>query len=97
MALRRALGILIALLLLSAQHAAISHALSHLDRQGLPDEQKQLCDQHDAFGTVTGALGGTIVPLVVDALPIFAYSVADLPAASLPGLAPSSRGPPTLL
>jgi hypothetical protein len=97
MALHRTLRILLVLLLLSAQHAALSHALSHLDRQGLPAEQKQLCEQHDAFGTVTGALGGTVATLIADALLVFACSVVDLPAASLPGLTPSSRGPPTLL
>ena len=97
MALQRSLRILLALLLLSAQQAALSHALSHLDRQGLPDEQKQLCEQHDAFGTVTGALNCAILPPAPAARLVSRILIAGLPAASTPGLAPSSRGPPPLL
>jgi hypothetical protein len=97
MALGRTLRILLALLLLSAQHAALSHALSHLDPQGVPAGQKQLCDQHDAFGTVAGALGSASPPSLALPLPVSNSFIADLPAASAPGLAPSSRGPPTLL
>jgi hypothetical protein len=93
----RALRILLALLLLSAQHAALSHAISHLDKHGLPAEEQLLCDQHDALGTVAGALGSAVAPLVAVAVPVVACSVPDLPAASRPGLAPSSRGPPALL
>jgi hypothetical protein len=92
----RGLRILLAILLLSAQQAALSHAIFHLDRQGLPAEQRTLCDQHDALGTVAGALGSVVVPPVAVAVPVRACSVPDLPAASQPGLAPSSRGPPAL-
>jgi len=97
MKLARALRILLALALLSAQQAALSHAISHLDKRGLPAEQQSLCDQHDALGTVAGALGSAGAPLVAVAAPVIACFVPDLPAASRPGLAPSSRGPPTLL
>ncbi len=93
----RALRIFIAFALLSAQHAALSHGVFHLDKRGLPAEQKQLCDKHDALGTVAGALDcAPLLPVAV-ALPVPASFVADLPAASTPGLAPSSRGPPSLL
>jgi hypothetical protein len=97
MALGRTLRILLALLLLSAQHAALSHALAHLDPQGVPAEQKQLCDQHDAFGSVAGAVGCANPPTLAAVRPLSNSFVADLPAASAPGLEPSSRGPPSLL
>ena len=96
MNIARSVRILLAVLLLSAQHAALAHAISHLDRQGLPVEQQSLCDQHDALGTVAGALGSATVLQVAAAVPLFASSVPGLPAASRPGRAPSSRGPPTL-
>jgi hypothetical protein len=97
MAPGRTLRILLALLLLSAQHAALSHAVSHLNERGLPDEQKLLCDQHDALGTVAGALDCTHPPLAAVAPPVPVSFIANLPSASTPGLAPSSRGPPSLL
>ena len=91
----RTLRILFALLLLSAQQAALSHAISHVDDRGLPNEQKLLCDQHDALGTVAGALDCALPPLTGAALPVPVFFAVDLPAVSTPGLAPSSRGPPT--
>ena len=96
MAPGRALRILLALLLLSAQHAALSHAVYHVDGRGLPAEQKLLCDQHDALGTVAGALDGAHLPVAAAAPPAAFDFIAELPAASTPGLAPSSRGPPAL-
>jgi hypothetical protein len=95
--LARSLRILLAVLLLSAQHAALSHAISHLDKHGLPAEEQSLCEQHDALGTVAGALGGAAAPLIAIEFPFLAVFVSDLPAVSRPGLAPSSRGPPTFL
>jgi hypothetical protein len=95
--LRRSLRILLALLLLSAQHAALSHALAHLGPQGVPAEQKQLCDQHDAFGSVAGAVGCANPPTLAAVLAPSGSFPAGLPAACIAGLAPSSRGPPPLL
>ena len=92
----RRLRILFALLLLSAQQTALSHMISHLDDRGLPNEQKLLCDQHDALGTVAGALDCALPPLAVAASPVPVLFVVDLPAVSTAGLAPSSRGPPAL-
>ena len=92
----RGLRILLAILLLSAQQAALSHAVFHLDKHGLPAEQRALCDQHDALGTVAGALGSAAAPLIAVTVPLPSCSFADFPAASRPGLAPSSRGPPAL-
>ena len=97
MALGRTLRILLVLLLLSAQHAALSHAVSHLNEASLPDEQKLLCDQHDALGTVAGGLDCAHLPLAAVAPPVPVSCIANLPSASTPGLAPSSRGPPSLL
>ena len=96
MNIARSVRILLAVLLLSAQQAALSHAIFHFDKHGLPVEQRSLCDQHDALGTVAGALGSAAVLQVAEAVPLFACSIPDLPAASRPGLAPSSRGPPSL-
>jgi len=93
----RALRILLALLLLSAQHAALSHAISHLDKHALPVEEQLLCDQHDALGAVAGVLDSAAIPLVAAAAPFTGCFVGDLPAASQPGLTPSSRGPPSFL
>ena len=92
----RALRILLALLLLSAQQAALSHAVSHLDESRLPAEQRLLCDQHDALGTVAGALDCAVPPLTGLVSPVAVFTAAHLPAISTAGLAPSSRGPPTL-
>jgi hypothetical protein len=95
--LTRSLRILLALLLLSAQQAALAHALSHLDKRGVPAEQKSLCDQHDALGTVAGALNSALVLLPGEAFSDFSFHCMELPSAETPGLAPSSRGPPALL
>ena len=96
MAFGRTLRVLLALLLMSAQHAALSHAISHVDENGLPAEQKLLCDQHDALGTVAGALDSPVVPVACERPADFLFRPLAHPAASMPGLAPSSRGPPTL-
>jgi hypothetical protein len=96
MAPLRALRILLALLLLSAQQAALSHAMSHLDPHGLPDQERLLCDQHDALGAVAGALDCPAVPLPGAAPADLSFHSLELPSAAAPRLAPSSRGPPTL-
>ena len=92
----RALAILLALLLLNAQHAALSHQIAHLANHGLPPAEQQLCGQHDALGTVAGALDGVLPEFDLPGAPQCASVIADLPAANLCGLAPSSRGPPSL-
>jgi hypothetical protein len=97
MAPMRALTILLAFLLLSAQQAALSHAISHMDERGLPSEQRSLCDQHDALGTAAGGLSGAHLPPTEAASPDPVCSAPDLPSAQAPGLAPSSRGPPAFL
>jgi hypothetical protein len=91
----RALRIFIALALLSAQHAALAHQIWHLADKGKLPAQNQLCSQHEALGTVAGALDCPLLPLHGETPSEFRFLSTELPAADLPGLAPSSRGPPT--
>ena len=58
MSLGRVLRVLLAAALLSAQHAALAHGLWHSVDQKSQPAQKQLCGQHDALGTVAGAVCG---------------------------------------
>lgn len=96
MSFARPLRILLALSLLCAQQLALAHQVWHLgDKSGQP-AQKQLCDKHEALGTVAGALHGSAVTQVADAPAGFVVSCACVPAASTPGSIPSSRGPPSL-
>ena len=92
-----ALRILLVLALLCAQQLALAHQVWHLgDTSGQPAQQ-QLCDKHEALGTVGGALHCSAIALVADAPGGFAVSCACVPAASTPGFIPTSRGPPSLL
>ena len=97
MNLARGLRIFLALALLNAQHAALAHQLWHLGDHGAPPAQNQLCDQHHALGTVAGALDCPLVQLSGEVPPDFLYRCIALPTVTTPGLAPSSRGPPTRL
>jgi len=97
MTLVRILRIFIALALLSAQHAALAHQIWHLGDPGKLPAQNQMCAQHEALGTVAGGLDCPFVPMQSDAPAGFVLRSTELPAAALPGRAPSSRGPPTLL
>jgi len=93
----RILRIFVALALLNAQHAALAHQIWHLGDHGKQPAQNQLCDQHDALGTVAGALDCPIVLFAGELPPDFLHRTTALPSATTPGLAPSSRGPPALL
>ena len=96
MKLARVLRVFLALALLSAQQAALSHQLWHVADHGPQPAQELLCDQHDALGTVVGALDSPVA-LPGGAAPAdHRFRSVALPAATTPGLAPSSRGPPTL-
>ena len=97
MTLVRALRIFLALALLNAQHAALAHQVWHLGDHAKLPAQSQLCDQHQALGTVAGAVDCPIVQSASEAPPDFLYRSVNLPVAATPGLAPSSRGPPTRL
>jgi hypothetical protein len=97
MKIARALRILLALALLSAQQVALAHQIWHIGDHGSQPSQRQLCDQHDALGTVVGALDAPIPLLAADATVCASFQSLAPCSASRPGLAPSSRGPPTLL
>ena len=97
MNLNRGLRILFAVALLSAQHAALAHQIWHFGDQGTQPAQSELCGQHDALGTVAGALDCPIIVLSTEAPADFLLRTVAPPSAATPGLAPSSRGPPALL
>ena len=97
MRLAQCLRILLALLLLNAQHAALAHQAWHAGDKSGPPSQQQLCDMHEALGTVAGALDCAGIAPVAVAPAGFFVSRADLAAVCTPGRAPSSRGPPVLL
>lgn len=97
MALARTLRILLALLLLSAQQTALSHQLWHFLKHSPQPAQEQLCGQHDALGTVAGALDSPAASFAGEAPAEFSFPFVALPPAATPGLAPSARGPPAFL
>lgn len=97
MALARSLRILLALLLLSAQQLALSHQIWHFGKDAPDPAQEQICCHHDALGTVAGALDAPATLLTGAAPTEFSYRSVALPSAAMPGLAPSSRGPPAFL
>jgi hypothetical protein len=97
MSLGRVLRVLLAAALLSAQHAALAHGIWHsIDAKSQP-AQKQLCGQHDALGTVAGAVDSSAVTASSESPAAPEFHGVTLPAAKSPGLAPSSRGPPAFL
>jgi hypothetical protein len=96
MKIARALRILLALALLGAQQLALSHQIWHVGDHGSQPAQQQLCDQHDALGTVAGALDAPVPLLAAQAATSPSFQSLEPSSASRPGLAPSSRGPPTL-
>jgi len=94
LSVRRILGALLVVVLLAAQQAALEHPLWHV---GTADEQSPLCAQHDALGTVLGAIDCAAVVFTEEA-PAAAAVAAVVPSARAGApLEPSSRGPPTLL
>ena len=97
MSIARPLRILLALMMLCAQQLALAHQVWHLGVKSGQPAQQQLCDKHEALGTVGGALHCSAIALVADAPGGFAVSCACVPAASTPGFIPTSRGPPSLL
>jgi hypothetical protein len=93
----RWLRILLALMLLGAQQLALAHQVWHSGGKNTQPAQQQLCDKHEALGTVGGALQGAPVAVATGALGTFAISCAGVRRASTPGFTPASRGPPSLL
>jgi hypothetical protein len=86
---------------LLAQQSAFAHQLWHSaggTKTSVAGEQGKkgnpLCGQHDALGTVLGALGGASpVALVVEAAPIH-FPDAYAPTTRISAFSPVSRGPP---
>jgi hypothetical protein len=101
------LKIVLATLLLVAQHSALTHHIRHLqgnppvqsqqDNGGKQTSQTGLCDFHVAFVQVLGALGSVAPPLQIAANTVES-GVNHLPLAYPANLVvPASRGPPVLL
>ena len=97
MRLARALKILIALALLSAQQAALSHQIWHAGNHDSQPAQELLCGQHDALGTVAAALDCPVLHRSDESPSDFLLRSIALPPLALAGLAASSRGPPAFL
>ena len=92
----RALRLFLALVLLSAQQAALSHQLWHLGDKVAQPAQGQLCHQHAALDTVAGAVDCPAQQFSAGTAADFNVRLLAPLAATKRGLAPSSRGPPTL-
>jgi hypothetical protein len=90
----RALRILLALALLGAQQLALSHQIWHAGKDGSQPSQTQLCGQHDALGTVAGAMNAAMAPILTESTADSCVTSIVPHAAKSPALAPSSRGPP---
>lgn len=104
---RGLLQILLAALLLAAQHGALTHQTRHLqDRlpaQAQQQDKKQkalhagLCDFHVSFAQVLGAVSCDRIPPRI-ARNAVEPSFNHFPSAfSANGVVPASRGPPVLL
>ena len=94
---RRSLPILLAFALVLAQQVALAHQIWHVLDPGAKSPQSLLCLQHGALDTVAGAVDAPAMPLAAFAPLESAPHVIALPAVRAAALAPSSRGPPTLL
>lgn len=97
MPLARSLRFLLAFVLLGAQQLALAHQIWHIGKHGPQPAQEQLCDQHEALATVAGAVDAPAALLAGPASADSSIQPVALSSAAMPGLAPSSRGPPVLL
>jgi hypothetical protein len=101
---RGLLEIMLAALLLGAQHGALTHQVRHL-QDNLPAQSQQqdngkqksqsgLCDFHVAFIQILGAVNSAAPPLQIAANTV-EFSLNHLPLAFPADLVvPASRGPP---
>jgi hypothetical protein len=104
---RGLLQIVLAAVLLAAQHGALTHQVRHL-HDNLPAQSQQqddgkqksqsgLCDFHVAFVQILGALNSELLPLRI-ATNAFEHGPNHFPPAFPSDLVvPASRGPPVLL
>jgi hypothetical protein len=104
---RALLQVACVLLLLVAQHGALTHQVRHLhDRlpaqvqqhdDGKQGSQSGLCDFHIAFAQILGTVSSAALPLRIAANTV-ERSTNHLPPAFPANLVvPASRGPPVLL
>ena len=104
MKLRRvALHLLLTVVLLFAQHAALSHALQHAgnlpaqtqqDDGGKQNPQSSPCDFHVSFAQLAGAVGSCSVAFHIPQGDLHAGDGALSTGHSARLLVPASRGPP---
>lgn len=104
---RGLLQIVLATLLLVAQHGALAHQIRHL-QDNLPGQSQQqddgkqkpqsgLCDFHVLFAQILGAVDAAVLPLQIAANG-FEHGINHFPPAFPSDLVlPASRGPPVLL
>lgn len=87
---------------LLAQQSALAHQVWHSAANGgkpaaSAEQGKKgnpLCEQHEALGTVLGALSAALPAFVqADSVPLH-FAPAHKPRAGSPSLVPVSRGPP---
>ena len=96
MAQRPLVRFLFALLLVSAQHAALAHPLWHFSDAPLPPAEQALCFQHGALDSVGSAVGCGSAATEATAAPASAPESIAPPEAPAPGISPTSRSPPAL-
>lgn len=102
---RGLLQIVLAALLLVAQHGALAHQIRHLQdnlpgqthHDGKQKSQSGLCDFHVSFGQILGAVDTARFPLRI-AVNAVEPGTSHVPSAFPSDLVvPASRGPPVLL
>jgi hypothetical protein len=103
---RGLLQIVLATLLIAAQHGALTHQVRHFDRLPVQSQQQSdnkktthsgMCDFHVAFAQVLGAVNSAAPPLRI-ARNAVEGGFNHLPLAFPANLVvPASRGPPVLL
>jgi hypothetical protein len=98
--------IVLAVLLLVAQHGALAHQIRHLhdnipgqsqQQEGKQKSQSGLCDFHVTFVQILGAVDSAVLPVLL-AVNTLERGFNHLPLAYPANLVvPASRGPPALL
>ena len=97
MTLVRALRLFVAVVLLSAQHAALTHQVWHLGDDATQPAQSRLCGQHHALDTASGVLDCPSPMVAAVASVDTLGALVAVATATVAGPSPSSRGPPARL
>jgi hypothetical protein len=102
--LARLVRVFLAAAFLLAQQSAFAHQLWHsangTKTSVSPEQGKKgnpLCEQHDALGTVLGALSAAPLAAPVVETPPVHFPAASVAAVCVPAPSPVSRGPPAPL